>query len=32
MLLSKFHKLSHITIEVNECKDGPCIVLTENIA
>ncbi len=32
MLLSKFHKLSHITIEVNECKDEPCIVPNENIA
>jgi cation diffusion facilitator family transporter len=32
MLLSKFYKLSHITIEVNECKDEPCIVPNENIA
>lgn len=24
-LLSEFHKLSHVTIEVNECKDEPCI-------
>ena len=25
-LLSKFHKLSHITIEVNECKDEACTI------
>jgi len=31
-LLSKFHKLSHITIEVNECKEKPCIVPNSNIA
>lgn len=24
-LLSAFHKLSHVTIEVNECRDEPCI-------
>jgi len=24
-LLSEFHKLSHITIEVNECKEDPCV-------
>ncbi len=24
-LLSQFHKLSHITIEVHECKEKPCI-------
>ncbi len=23
-LLEKYHKLSHITIEVNECKEAPC--------
>ncbi|MCG6937323.1 MAG: CDF family Co(II)/Ni(II) efflux transporter DmeF [Gammaproteobacteria bacterium] len=26
-LLSNFHKLSHVTIEVNECRDEPCIAL-----
>jgi len=31
-LLRKFHKLSHVTIEVNECKDAPCIVPNTNIA
>jgi len=31
-LLSEFHKLSHITIEVNECKEEPCIVPKTNIA
>jgi cation diffusion facilitator family transporter len=25
-LLSEFHKLSHITVEVNECRDEPCII------
>ncbi len=25
-LLSQFHKLSHVTIEVNECKEEACIV------
>lgn len=25
-LLSQFHKLSHVTIEVNECKEESCIV------
>jgi len=25
-LLNKFHELSHITIEVNHCKDEPCII------
>ena len=25
-LLSGFHKLSHVTIEVNACEDEPCIV------
>jgi len=29
-LLSNFHKLSHVTIEVNECKDEPCIVPSAN--
>lgn len=24
-LLTAFHKLSHVTIEVNECRDEPCI-------
>ena len=31
-LLSDFHKLSHVTIEVNECKDEPCIIPNENIS
>jgi cation diffusion facilitator family transporter len=31
-LLRKFHKLSHVTIEVNECKEAPCIVPNTNIA
>lgn len=26
-LLSQFSRLSHVTIEVNECKDGPCIAI-----
>jgi len=30
-LLSRFHKLSHITIEVNECKEEPCIKPNSNI-
>jgi len=30
-LLSHFHKLSHVTIEVNECKEGPCIAPNTNI-
>jgi cation diffusion facilitator family transporter len=30
-LLDKFHKLSHIVIEVNECKEEPCIVPNANI-
>jgi len=25
-LLSDFHKLSHVTIEVNECNEDPCVV------
>lgn len=29
-LLSDFHKLSHVTIEVNECKDEPCIIPNAN--
>ena len=29
-LLSKFHKLSHITIEVNECREDSCIVPNPN--
>lgn len=29
-LLSQFHKLAHITIEVNECKDEACIVPDDN--
>lgn len=31
-LLSDFDKLAHITIEVNECQEEPCIVLDTNIA
>ena len=31
-LLNKFRKLSHVTIEVNECKDEPCIVQNTNFA
>lgn len=31
-LLSNFHKLSHVTVEVNECKDEPCIIPNENIS
>ena len=31
-LLSNFHKLSHVTIEVNECKDEPCIIPDKNSA
>ena len=30
-LLSDFHKLSHVTIEVNECKDEPCIIPNANV-
>jgi cation diffusion facilitator family transporter len=30
-LLNEFNKLSHITIEVNECKEVPCIELNSNI-
>jgi cation diffusion facilitator family transporter len=30
-LLDNFHKLSHIVIEVNECKEDPCIVPNVNI-
>ena len=30
-LLSDFHKLSHVTIEVNECKDKPCVIPNTNI-
>lgn len=26
-LLSDFHRLSHITVEVNACKDEPCILI-----
>jgi len=29
-LLSDFHKLSHLTIEVNACEDEPCIVQDTN--
>lgn len=29
-LLSGFHKLSHITIEINECKDETCILPDAN--
>lgn len=29
-LLCDFHELSHITIEVNECKDDPCIAPVTN--
>lgn len=31
-LLKEFNKLSHVTIEVNECKEAPCIVPNSNIA
>lgn len=31
-LLNKFNKLSHVTIEVNECKEDLCIVPNSNIA
>ena len=31
-LLTGFHELSHVTIEVNECKEDPCIVIDTNIA
>jgi len=31
-LLKEFNKLSHITIEVNECKEAPCIEPNSNIA
>jgi cation diffusion facilitator family transporter len=31
-LLNNFHKLSHVTIEVNECKDDPCIIPNKNSA
>jgi len=31
MLLGNYHKLSHITIEINECKEGSCIVPNTNI-
>lgn len=31
-LLDNFHKLSHIVIEVNECKEEPCISSNINIA
>lgn len=31
-LLSHFPKLSHVTIEVNECKEEPCIVLDKNFS
>ena len=29
-LLNDFHKLSHVTIEVNVCKDEPCIIPNSN--
>ena len=29
-LLRDFHKLSHITIEVQECKETPCIPVVKN--
>jgi cation diffusion facilitator family transporter len=32
MLLDNFHKLSHIVVEVNECKEEPCIVPNINTA
>lgn len=32
ILLNKFHKLSHVTIEVNKCKEEPCIVPNTIIA
>jgi len=31
-LLDDFHKLSHITIEVHECKTKPCITPKGDIA
>jgi cation diffusion facilitator family transporter len=31
-LLKEFSKLSHVTIEVNECKEAPCIAPNSNIA
>ena len=31
-LLKKFSNLSHITIEVNECKSSPCITKNERVA
>jgi cation diffusion facilitator family transporter len=31
-LLSHFHKLSHVTIEVNECGNEPCVMPNPNIA
>lgn len=31
-LLNNFNELSHVTIEVNECKEDPCIVPNSNIA
>ena len=31
-LLRDFHKLSHITIEVQECRETPCIPLGKNTA
>jgi len=31
-LLSDYHKLSHVTIEVNECMEEPCIIVNTNIA
>ena len=30
-LLSDFHKLSHVTIEVNECMEEPCVIVNTNI-
>jgi len=30
-LSNKFNKLSHVAIEVNECKEDPCIVPNSNI-
>ncbi len=32
MLLRNHHKLSHITIEINECKESSCIVPNTSIA
>ena len=31
-LLNNLNKLSHITIEINECKGDPCVVPNSNIA